>query len=115
MPQLSNVESYSGPGLAARELEPKPGPKTSEFWITAFTSIISLVVAIAALFGYETDPSVIQALVPALAVIAAAISTAVYSRSRSLLKVAASRASAEVLTAGISASGGESSQQRRSA
>lgn len=66
----------------------KPGYTTTEFWQTLFVSVLAAVVALGTLWRNGFDLSGVQSLVPALAVIAAAIGQAVYSRSRAAVKVA---------------------------
>lgn len=87
--------------MAAPALDPigvKWGPRTSEFWQTVFVNILALVVAGGTLLNHHFDVTGIQALIPALSVIAAAIVSAVYGNARSSLKAAATQANATVLT-----------------
>lgn len=69
-------------------LDPKPGYLTTEFWVAAGTTIITAVVAMAALFGHVLPKDNLLALVPALAPIAAAVASAWYSSSRAKVKTA---------------------------
>jgi len=59
----------------------KPGYTTTEFWVTIFTTIVSMVVVIHP--GFHLDSSLVQAL----AVVAAALSSGLYSISRAKAKV----------------------------
>jgi hypothetical protein len=72
------------------------GPRTTEFWITVGTNLIGLAVAVASIVGRPLDPAPFQALIPAAAVLAAAIATAFYSHSRATTKRAQLQASAQV-------------------
>lgn len=75
------------------------GLRTTEFWTTVGTNVISLVVAVAALFGRTIHPGPLLALVPAVAVLVAAFSTAIYTRSRTSVKTA------QVMAAGTALAG----------
>jgi hypothetical protein len=66
--------------------QPEPGLGTTEFWTSLLTSLLSLGVGVATLVGSDFDPTGAQALIPAAATLAAAISAAVYTHSRASLK-----------------------------
>jgi kumamolisin len=91
----------SAPGAAppTAPIQPKPGPQTTEFWQTTLTSVISFAIAIGALFNVHWDPTGLRALVPALALVASGLATALYTFSRAHVKAAAHAASAQVLAA----------------
>ena len=76
-------------------IQPKPGVGTSEFWTSLLTSLLSLGVGVAALLGSNFDPTGVQALIPAAATLAAAITAAVYAHSRASLKASMYTAQAE--------------------
>lgn len=69
-------------------LDPKPGYATTEFWVTIGTIIVTAVVAIGAMFNLNFSKDHLDALIPALAPIAAGIASAVYAVSRSHTKKA---------------------------
>jgi hypothetical protein len=71
------------------DLPVKTGLSTTELWTTALTNLLSFAVAIATIVGRPFDGSSLQALVPAVAMLAAAITSAIYARSRTALKMAA--------------------------
>lgn len=73
---------------------PPAGPTTSEFWVSTLTAVISLIVCATELFKVGFDPSGLQTLVPAIALIAAAVTSAVYTHSRATVKAAHATAAA---------------------
>jgi len=72
--------------VAAGSVE--PGYTTTEFWTTLLTHVIAGAVAFIALFKHF-DTANVQAVVPAVALVAAAIAQAFYSHSRATVKAAA--------------------------
>src|SRR5690348_13385417 len=76
----------------------KPGANTTELWTAASTNLLSFAVAIATIVGHPFDSSALQALVPAVAMIAASITSAFYSRSRAVVKAAAHTAAGVIPT-----------------
>ena len=97
--------TYGGDAAAAVAVHPAlptvppadgGGPRTTEFWITVGTNLIGLAVAVASIVGRPLDPEPFQALIPAAAMLAAAIATAFYSHSRATTKRAQLQASAQV-------------------
>lgn len=62
-------------------MDTKPGFKTTEFWLTALTLIVGLLLASG---GFESDGTVLKVL----GVVAAALSSCGYSVSRGLVKKA---------------------------
>lgn len=92
---MSNADATSAPGPLPSD--PRPGPTTSEFWTSLLTTVVSLSIAIADLFRTDFDPSGLQSLIPAVAVIAAAITSAVYAHSRTSAKNAALQAAASAV------------------
>lgn len=79
----------SAPQVSVYGPDIKPGPRTTEFWITVFTSAIGAFVAIAGLFGHNLDGSKLQPLIPMAALIAVGVANAWYSHGRSQVKAAA--------------------------
>jgi hypothetical protein len=75
-----------------------PGYTTTEFWQTLLVSLISAAVAIASLVGTNFNLDGVQAVVPAVAVAAAAVAQLFYSNSRSKVKIAAQQAAAQAAT-----------------
>lgn len=69
-------------------LDPKPGYATTEFWVTIGTIIVTAVVAIGAMFNLNFSKDHLDALIPALAPLAAGIASAVYSIARAKTKSA---------------------------
>jgi hypothetical protein len=65
---------------------PKPGFLTSEFFQTLLTNALAVVVSVGSVFGHKIATGGVQALVAPVAVLAAAIATVFYSRSRSQVK-----------------------------
>lgn len=86
-------------------LDLKSGPRTSEFWIGLLSTGISLAVAVASLFRVNFDPTGLQAVVPSVAVIAAALSSMLYTHARATVKASVNQASAQVLATREAASG----------
>jgi hypothetical protein len=73
-----------------------PGYTTTEFWQTLLVNIVACGVAIGSLFSNNFNLNGLNAIVPSVAVFAAAASQAFYSHSRAKVKVAAQNASAAV-------------------
>ena len=73
----------------------EPGYTTTEFWTTLLTEVIAGVVAFMAL-AKNVSIANVQAVVPSVALLAAAIAQFFYSRSRAAVKVAAQQAAAAV-------------------
>jgi hypothetical protein len=78
----------------SRPVTVKNGLTTTEFWQMLMVVISSIAVAGAALVGMNYDSSALNALIPSVATIAAAITTAFYSHSRAAVKSAAHAAEA---------------------
>lgn len=78
---------------------PDPGPKTTEFWVTVLTTLLSLAVAGATVTQHSFDPQGLQVLIPSVAVVAAAITSAIYAHTRAAVKMSAQAASATILSA----------------
>jgi hypothetical protein len=72
-----------GPG------EVKPGYTTTEFWQTVFVHLIAAIVALGTVFHTHFDLNGLQAIVPAIALVASAIAQSVYSHSRATVKSSA--------------------------
>jgi hypothetical protein len=70
----------------------EPGPTTTEFWVSALTSLSSVVLAVVQLFQSDFNPTWVESIIPAVAMIAAAITASVYTHSRSKVKIAAHQA-----------------------
>lgn len=66
----------------------KPGWTTSEFWVTVFTTVLSAVLAIAALFGHNLDGSNLQPLIGLAGLIASGLAVSYYNHSRGVAKAA---------------------------
>src|SRR5580704_1375372 len=66
--------------------EVKSGPTTTEFWQTLLVQALTAIVAIGALFKSNFNLDGVQAVVPAVAVLAAALAQAYYSHSRAVVK-----------------------------
>lgn len=77
----NQVDQGNGQIQKTEVITTKPGYTTTEFWITVFTTLVSLVVVVHP--GFHLDSSLVQSL----AVIAAAISSGLYSISRAKAKV----------------------------
>lgn len=82
----------------------KPGWTTSEFWQTVFVHAIAAVVALGTVFHTNFNLNGLQAIVPAIALVASAVAQSVYSHSRATVKSSAQAAGAEVKLAGATAS-----------
>lgn len=73
-------------------MEPKPGYKTTEFWITAVVNIAAGIIGILAARGLVTPDegdlwvALVQAVAVAVAPIVMAIVTAQYTQSRTAVK-----------------------------
>lgn len=78
----------------------KPGWTTTEFWQTVFVHAISAVVALGTVIHTNFNLNGLQAIVPAIALVASAIAQSVYSHSRATVKASAQAAGAQVKTAG---------------
>ena len=81
---------------SAPPVTPTPGPTTTEFWQTLLTNALAAVVSIITLFGAHFDLTGLTALVPSIAILAAAIVTGLYSHSRAMVKSAALTAPATI-------------------
>jgi hypothetical protein len=75
--------------------EVKPGWTTTEFWQTLIVHLIAAVLALGTVFHTNFKLNGLQAIVPAVAVIASAIAQSVYSHSRASVKSAAQAAGAQ--------------------
>jgi hypothetical protein len=86
--------------------EVKPGWTTTEFWQTLIVHLIAAVVALGTVFHTNFNLNGLQAIVPAVAVVASAIAQSMYSHSRASVKSAAQAAGAQakIATAAIPAS-----------
>jgi hypothetical protein len=82
-----------GPG------EVKPGWTTSEFWQTLLIHVIAAVVALGTVFHTHFNLNGLQAVVPAVALVASAVAQSVYSHSRATVKSSAQAAGAHVRSA----------------
>lgn len=80
-------------------ITPKPGWTTTEFWSTIATSVLALIAVVGPLLSSGFDPTGANALVPALATVAAAVASSLYSLARSRVKVAAQTANATLIGA----------------
>lgn len=78
------------------ETTEKPGVQTTEFWITAITNLISLVVAVYALSGHKIDAEPLLALVPVAATVASSLVTVIYAASRSKVKAAVAKVAVDL-------------------
>jgi hypothetical protein len=67
----------------------KPGWTTSEFWQTLLVTLIAAAVALGSVIKPGFNLNGLQAIVPAVALFAAAIAQGFYSHSRSTVKAAA--------------------------
>ena len=86
--------------------EVKPGWTTTEFWQTLIVHLIAAVIALGTVFHTNFNLNGLQAIVPAVAVIASAIAQSMYSHSRASVKSAAQAAGAQakIASAAIPAS-----------
>lgn len=78
----------------------KPGWTTTEFWQTLLVTLISAAVALGSVIKPGFNLKGLQAIVPAVALIAAAIAQGLYSHSRATVKAAAQTA-ASTLEGGV--------------
>jgi hypothetical protein len=78
--------------------EVKPGWTTTEFWQTLLVQALTASVAIGAMFKSNFNLNGVQAVVPAVAVLAAALAQAYYSHSRAVVKAAAQNSAAQVVS-----------------
>jgi hypothetical protein len=74
----------------------KPGWTTTEFWQTVFVHAIAAVVALGTVIHTNFNLNGLQAIVPAIALVASAIAQSVYSHSRATVKASAQAAGAQV-------------------
>src|ERR1700740_3293920 len=84
--------------MMSKQLPPgevKPGWTTTEFWQTLVVHLIASVIALCTLFHTNFNLNGLQAIVPAVAVIASAIAQSMYSHSRASVKSAAQAAGAQ--------------------
>jgi hypothetical protein len=72
----------------------KPGWTTTEFWQTLLVQALTAIVAIGTMFRSNFNLDGVQAVVPAVAVLAAALAQAYYSHSRAVVKAAAQSSAA---------------------
>jgi hypothetical protein len=87
---MSTETSAQSPGAV------DPGYTTTEFWQTLLVNLVACGVAIGSLFSNHFNLNGLNAIVPSVAVVAAAISQSFYSHSRSKVKAAAQAASGQV-------------------
>ena len=80
-----------------------PGYTTTEFWQTLLVNLVACGVAIGSLFSNNFNLDGLNAIVPSVAVVAAALSQLFYSHSRATVKAAAQSASAQLETAKVQA------------
>lgn len=85
--------------------EVKPGWTTTEFWQTVFVHAIAAVVALGTVFHTNFNLNGLQAIVPAVALVASAIAQSVYSHSRATVKSSAQVAGAKVRETGAAGHG----------
>lgn len=85
----------------------KPGWTTTEFWQTVFVHAIAAVVALGTVIHTNFNLNGLQAIVPAIALVASAIAQSVYSHSRATVKASAQVAGAAVKSAGEVSGGKE--------
>jgi DMSO reductase anchor subunit len=78
----------------------KPGWTTTEFWQTVFVHAIAAVVALGTVIHTNFNLNGLQAIVPAIALVASAIAQSVYSHSRATVKASAQAAGAQVKSVG---------------
>jgi DMSO reductase anchor subunit len=83
----------------------KPGWTTTEFWQTVFVHAIAAVVALGTVIHTNFNLNGLQAIVPAVALVASAIAQSVYSHSRATVKASAQAAGAQVKSAGEQSGG----------
>jgi hypothetical protein len=90
---MSSETSAQSPGAV------DPGYTTTEFWQTLFVNLVAAGVAVGSLFSNNFNLNGVNAVVPSVAVVAAALSQAYYNHSRAKVKASAQAASAQVETA----------------
>ncbi len=78
-----------------------PGYTTTEFWQTVFVNVIASGVAVGSLFSNNFNLDGLNAIVPSVAVAAAAASQIFYNHSRAKVKAAAQGATAQVESAKV--------------
>ena len=83
--------------------EVKPGWTTSEFWQTLLVHAIAGIVALGTVFHTHFSLNGLQAVVPAVALVASAVAQSVYSHSRATVKSSAQAAGvqAKAVEAGV--------------
>lgn len=96
---MSSTLSAQQPGAV------DPGYTTTEFWQTLIVQALSIAVVAASLAGTNLKLDGVQAVVPSVAVVAAAIAQAFYSHSRAQVKAAAQAASSQAAAAGVTVQG----------
>lgn len=84
----------------------KPGWTTTEFWTTLLIHIIAAVVALGTVFHTHFNLNGLQAIVPTVALVAAALAQSMYSHSRAAVKSSAQAAGAQARTEAPAVSGG---------
>ena len=89
--------------------EVKPGWTTTEFWQTLIVHLIAAVIALGTVFHTNFNLNGLQAIVPAVAVIASAIAQSMYSHSRASVKSAAQAAGAQAKIASAAIPAGRAS------
>lgn len=67
----------------------KPGYLTTEFYSTMLAQLVGIVALVVTGFGGSLDAGRLQPLIPAAALIASSVASAVYARSRSHTKASA--------------------------
>ena len=77
----------------------KPGWTTTEFWQTLLVQALTAIIAIGAMFKSNFNLDGVQAVIPAVAVLAAALAQAYYSHSRAVVKAAAQNSAAQAASA----------------
>ena len=88
----------------------KPGWTTSEFWQTLLVQAITAIIAIGSMFKSNFNLNGVQAVVPAIAVLAAAVAQAFYSHARAVVKSAAQNSAAQVASARVTAQSSSSAE-----
>jgi hypothetical protein len=76
----------------------KPGWTTTEFWQTLFVHAIVAVVALGTVFHAHWNLNGLQAIVPAVALMASALAQGFYSHSRATVKSSAQAAGSSTAT-----------------
>lgn len=80
-------------------MDPKPGYLTTEFWGTAFTHVITVVL----LFNVNLNSDKLTAMVPVASLLMSGLAQAWYSHSRGHTKVASLTAAAQVVSTQVAA------------